>query len=79
MYIYTENGFKQVLPQDSSLLKPYRTPAAILAAERTWRDAWNKSAEEFNRLLETAQTRYKRMLEDKPLPMIAADSVKIPS
>lgn len=79
MYIYTENGFKQILPQDSSLLKPYTTPPAIVRAEREWRSAWNTGAQEFNVMLERAQTWYKRMLDVKPLQMIPADSTKIPS
>jgi hypothetical protein len=73
MIIITENGPRSFYNPTSA------TPPAILRAEREWRNAWNESAETHNKLISTAQTYYGRWLDVAMLPMIAADSVKIPS
>jgi hypothetical protein len=76
MIMITENGPVNL---GVRLLTPYKVPAAIVAAERTWRNAWNASAADFNLLVERTQTRYNRMMDVNLLPMIADDSVKIPA
>jgi hypothetical protein len=75
MIIITADGPRNI---GLALLTPYTTPRAIIDAERAWRNAWNSGAQDFNRLVETAQERYGRMMDVKPLKFIPADSTKIP-
>jgi hypothetical protein len=72
MIVITENGPKQFYTPK------YTPPIALIRAEREWRDAWNKSAVEHNLLIARAQEIYGRWLDVEMLPMIPADSVKIP-